>query len=75
MKRTPGPLDDNDIGEIEAFQLANDCQIDGDIGRETKDAIWARMARADKPPLVNVISWPLLIFGFIFGGLTVALLF
>lgn len=46
MKRSPGPLNGQDTQDIVAFQMANDCKVDGKIGRQTKDALWAAIARA-----------------------------
>lgn len=63
MKREPGPLNEEDREEIAAFQMANDCEVDRIIGRQTKDALWAALARA-KAHSFSVSS-------FFIGGLVV----
>ena len=65
MKRKPGPLTRRDTQEIAAFQKAHDCIVDGKIGRQTKDALWARLAKG--PHAFD--WWSALVGGLVFGFL------
>ena len=59
MKREPGPLTEEDTREIEMFQAANDCEVDGIIGHQTQGAIWAKLGRSQTDPFwePSPFSW------------------